>query len=576
MAFFFLPFARHPLVVNHRMTLVQSIFRFHIAQIFLMTTVFIIEGHGQSESQTDSLHNLIEIAETDEERIKLSLELCNKIFRADPLSALELANTSLEAAKKINSDSLIYGAYVNQGNVYQFMGNYALSIQLYQQSIPYAQKLASKKLLIRPLGNIGNIYNLLQDYDNALKYYGEALQNLTPPDENSDPTLPGVKTTILNNVGTIYVSTKVFDKADSCFRESLKMARKANNYRMIATALNNQGNLFLEQGNVKLAIARMEEAIEIGKAHDGKVDLAVSYHNMGEIYFKHLKKYDQAEDYFKKTIVLGEEVTSLQTVSDAYENLYRVYQEKGDYKNAFDALVIHRKLYDSLYNEETAGKIAQLEMQFEFDRTQAVLKARQKEKELYFLLAAFGLVLLLIVITLLYFIQRNKARKSQLKQAHLEIETINLRNDLVIKDKELATNIMYLLNKNELINTISEKLLEIKPGLATESQPAVQKVVIDLQSNLQPELWQEFEFRFQQVHENFYKSLNEKFPDLTPSDRRLCAFLKLNMTTKEISAITHQNAKSIDVARTRLRKKLNLTGTDQNLVTFLEQLGTGY
>jgi DNA-binding CsgD family transcriptional regulator len=66
--------------------------------------------------------------------------------------------------------------------------------------------------------------------------------------------------------------------------------------------------------------------------------------------------------------------------------------------------------------------------------------------------------------------------------------------------------------------------------------------------------------------------LNEKFPDLSPSERRLCAFLKLDMTTKEISAITHQNAKSIDVARTRLRKKLNLTGTDHNLITFLAHL----
>jgi hypothetical protein len=85
-------------------------------------------------------------------------------------------------------------------------------------------------------------------------------------------------------------------------------------------------------------------------------------------------------------------------------------------------------------------------------------------------------------------------------------------------------------------------------------------------------LWKEFECRFQQVHEQFYKTLTERFPDLTPSERRLCAFLKLNMTTKEISAMTRQNAKSIDVARTRLRKKLNLTGTDQNLITFLVTL----
>jgi len=182
------------------------------------------------------------------------------------------------------------------------------------------------------------------------------------------------------------------------------------------------------------------------------------------------------------------------------------------------------------------------------------------------------LMFLLIIVTLLFFLQRSKTRRSELEQAHLQLERASLKNDLAIKDKELAANIMYLLNKNELINSMSEKLLEIKSQLSAENQPAIQKVVLDLQSNLQPELWQEFDFRFQQVHEQFYKALNEKFPDLSPSDRRLCAFLKLNMTTKEISAITHQNAKSIDVARTRLRKKLNLTGTDHNLVSFLLQL----
>ncbi|MOA30278.1 hypothetical protein D3C78_1513540 [compost metagenome] len=131
---------------------------------------------------------------------------------------------------------------------------------------------------------------------------------------------------------------------------------------------------------------------------------------------------------------------------------------------------------------------------------------------------------------------------------------------------------MHLIQKNELIDNISEKLLEIKLKTRDESQPIVQKVINDLQSNIQPDLLQEFEYRFQQVHEEFYTILNERFPNLSPSERRLCAFLKLNMTTKEISSITHQNIKSIEIARTRLRKKLNLTGTDQNLVTFLAQL----
>ncbi|MCD4747537.1 MAG: hypothetical protein K8R58_14675, partial [Bacteroidales bacterium] len=65
---------------------------------------------------------------------------------------------------------------------------------------------------------------------------------------------------------------------------------------------------------------------------------------------------------------------------------------------------------------------------------------------------------------------------------------------------------------------------------------------------------------------------NNKFPDLTANEKKLCAFLRLNMTTKDISAITHQTSNSIEVARTRLRKKLNLSNKDINLVTFISQI----
>jgi DNA-binding CsgD family transcriptional regulator len=73
------------------------------------------------------------------------------------------------------------------------------------------------------------------------------------------------------------------------------------------------------------------------------------------------------------------------------------------------------------------------------------------------------------------------------------------------------------------------------------------------------------------VHADFYKNLNQINPDLTPNERRLCAFLKLNMSTKDISAITGQTPHSIKIARARLRKKFNLTNSDTSLLAFLAE-----
>ena len=78
-------------------------------------------------------------------------------------------------------------------------------------------------------------------------------------------------------------------------------------------------------------------------------------------------------------------------------------------------------------------------------------------------------------------------------------------------------------------------------------------------------MWSEFETHFSTVFEDFYINLNKRYPGLTPNESKLCALLRLNLSTKEIASITAQNPKSVDMARYRLRKKMNLNSTDNIL-----------
>jgi DNA-binding CsgD family transcriptional regulator len=130
---------------------------------------------------------------------------------------------------------------------------------------------------------------------------------------------------------------------------------------------------------------------------------------------------------------------------------------------------------------------------------------------------------------------------------------------------------MYMIRKNELITSVFEKLIQSKLLFKKENQKIIDEIIHDLQSSTDDDVWTEFEVRFQQVHNDFYTKLNERFPNLSANEKRLSAFLRLNMSTKEISAITYQSPNSITVARSRLRKKLGLD-TDENLISFLETL----
>lgn len=83
--------------------------------------------------------------------------------------------------------------------------------------------------------------------------------------------------------------------------------------------------------------------------------------------------------------------------------------------------------------------------------------------------------------------------------------------------------------------------------------------------------WEEFELLFQKVHHSFYDHLSERFLDLTPNERKLCVFLKLNMNNKQIAQVTFQSEEALKKVRLRLRKKLELD-RDTNLVAFVQSL----
>jgi DNA-binding CsgD family transcriptional regulator len=178
----------------------------------------------------------------------------------------------------------------------------------------------------------------------------------------------------------------------------------------------------------------------------------------------------------------------------------------------------------------------------------------------------------------LYYLQRSKSQRLSLESEkinieakNLQLEKTNLVEQLEFKNKELATNVMYLVRKNELITSISEKLIKSKIAFKKENQPIIDEIIRELQSTTDEDVWTDFEMRFQQVYNEFYNKLNEKVPNLTANEKKLCAFLRLNMSTKEISAITYQSVNSLTVARSRLRKKIGLE-TDESLISFLESI----
>lgn len=159
-----------------------------------------------------------------------------------------------------------------------------------------------------------------------------------------------------------------------------------------------------------------------------------------------------------------------------------------------------------------------------------------------------------------------------LKEHIIELENNRLIQDNLTKTKELANATMHLVQKNELLLEIKEELIEVrKKGDHALNTKDFQMMMKQINDNLTvQENKNLFDASFEEVHDTFLKALKAKYPDLTPADLKLAAYIKMNLTSKEIAPLFNISIRGLENKRYRLRKKLHLPN-DANLTDFFNQ-----
>ncbi|PKP48119.1 MAG: hypothetical protein CVT92_16395 [Bacteroidetes bacterium HGW-Bacteroidetes-1] len=384
---------------------------------------------------------------------------------------------------------------------------------------------------------------------------------------------------IYNNLGVIYKEQDEILKAVEYFSNGIIIARKlAPQDKNLSNLLNNLGSSYVDLDKFEEAYDLLNEALEMRLKFRDKTGMASSYRNLGN-YFHKTGDDKSAVLYYQKALTLAMESGVNTLISSVLKKYYEFYDNKA---NADSALKYHLLLFEyneKINKEETMKELTQLELTSQFHEKEKIRKAYQKRKEQMYLTLGLFLIMMAAIAGLLYFLALSRIRRMNLEKVNnalsaknLLLEKERLENELELANKEMATNVIYQIQKNELVNDIVQKLLKHSPHFKKENQDLIRSIIADLEKTQKKTVWDEFELRFQSVHSDFYTKLNEINPELTLNERRICAFLRLNMTTKEIATITGQMPRSIDVARTRLRKKLNLTNEEVGLVEFLSSI----
>jgi DNA-binding CsgD family transcriptional regulator len=211
----------------------------------------------------------------------------------------------------------------------------------------------------------------------------------------------------------------------------------------------------------------------------------------------------------------------------------------------------------------------------------------------------YGIFVLMLVAGLVFFIDKRSKKKTmnmeKRKEFELEKQKKQYEEEMIVKkheikelknqqlqynlrhkSQELANSTMNLIRKNEILLEIMKEISgvhnDVKSRLDTRLiLSRLSKMERDIKQNIESDdNWKRFEENFDLAYENFLKRLGETYPELTVSDKKLCAYLKMDLSTKDIAPLLNMSIRSIETNRYRLRKKLGMERND-NLSLFLQR-----
>ena len=576
--------------------------RNHLHRLLLIIVIFFLVELviAQNFQKVDSLQLSLKITENPKDKIETYLILSKELENSNPAKALEYANNANNLAEEIGYEKGILNSMITIadlhwimteykeamdfavkskelaeelgktkelalsthviGRVYLGLGDYHKSAEYFFESLSLFEKTNDKEGLIMAFNSIGSVYFAQNKYEKALEYSFKSM-NIIKELNDKD----GIARQ-LNNIAAVYGSRKDYVKARQYIEESLKISKELGNRRLEGVNYLNLGTINKELKNYDKAIENLGYALSVFEDMQNTIYIARCQISIGH-YYLYINKIEQSLKHAKKAYEEGEKYEFKTIILNSAQLLSQIYLSKKDTLKSYYYNIIKYQMKDSLNLEESLTQLSKLELQYEFHKKEQEERIKQQQKDYLYLITIISLIFIFVTITIVSLThQKVKAKNALFEKKQLE-------NKIEFKNKELAINVMSLIKKNEMLSGISDQLILLKSkAVKDETKETIQIIARKLKKSSESEIWEEFELRFKQVHGEFYSMLLENFPNLSQGEQRLCAFLRLNMSTKEISDLTGQSISALEMARFRLRKKLGISSTDVNLVKFLSQV----
>ncbi|MDW8300814.1 MAG: tetratricopeptide repeat protein [Bacteroidia bacterium] len=445
------------------------------------------------------------------------------------------------------------------------------SFYYYYTALSIADSLQSKNINIKYKIQVGlaNGFRKLKKYDKALSLYEAALANYQKKQDTASIIV------IYNNIALVYKDQKKYQEAKTYYEKALvlheKLVKNQYWYEQSIMLYNNLSNLCALTGDMQKSRELLEIAITFCEKSNNPIIEASSYINLAERYLA-LGLLDKVAPLLEKAVDAGKKVQALEVISEGYRLLSLYYEKKQDLQNALNYYKKYDSLSQHILNESKLKQIFDLENEYRIAQKDKEILRKQKELEIskhnqtrnYFLLWIMTSLFLVTLIGIRNLYLRNKRQQAEKKLVIHELEQAliyqeELKSQIEFQQRELLSSSLQKAQQHEAIVQIKEYVKKTSDSM----QESIQKIrhLVNAVEDIEKD-WAEFKLRFEKIHTNFFKHLQERFPELTQNDLRMCAFIKLQLDKKQIAALLNVTLKAVEISRYRLKKKLDLNPED--------------
>jgi len=489
-------------------------------------------------------------------------KLASYYFQREDMSpAFEYAQLAMRSAREQHDDPGMAKANNLLGYIYLYWDNYQSSLDAFLSAERLSQGKEGEETRVVALHGLARNYAYLKDIDKALAYNRKGIALARKNDWKSKVN------GFANTASNIFNELKQYDSSLFYLNLYLELSRELQDLRSEVFALNNIGEHYLLIKDYTLAMHYLDQA-EKANATLGDFQARAAVLGNKALIFKGRGEYEKAIDFFGQSNRIALEKGLKRFAMDNFKSIAEVYEEMGEPEKALRSLRKYIDTREELFGEERQRGISELARSYEQSeqkRQEELLLQRQRnERTLLYLSLA---VTLLAIITIFLMINGYRLKLKLHQQRSLEMSEAMDR-----KNRELTSALMFSGRIREGMARLGDAIRHYERGRAgmadVDSALEPLKGLVDDTQGFGDE-WENMLRHFNEIHPGFFIRLQERGPELTPHDLKHCAYIRMNLSTKEIGRMLNISERSVQTARYRIKKKLNLV-QDTDLISFLQ------